>query len=202
MAKKPFLKNYCVLYSINTGFELNEDFFWRNRPNTSFLSEDEEKYEANAIEMYLNADEIETGIIQAYTITEAKIKMMYWIEKYKKEHNFENLLSEDEVKWMGFCNFNRVMYGYDYDEIVDEFKEYFDLTGLEILKDVLDLFYNLFYSENKEYKSIDDFDFNKNQNSDIIRKWKLFRESELEFFKVFNNRKYFELFYVEKLLKI
>lgn len=201
MKKNSILKNYCVLYCVNTGFEIDEEFLWRNRPNSSFLSLEEERVENKAIEMYINAENVSTGIIQAYTITEAKIKMMKWIEDYRITHGFASILSKDEENWLGFCNFNKLMQGYDLDEIIDEFKGYFQLASIELLKDVIGEFFNMFFSEHKQYRAISDFIFEENQNSPIVRKWRLFSEDEIKFFKLFNNRQNFELFYVENIIK-
>lgn len=202
MKKNSILKNYCVLYCVNTGFEIDEEFLWRNRPNTSFLSLDEEKVESNSVDMYINAETVSTGIIQAYTITEAKIKMMKWIENYRNNHGFASILSNDEENWLGFCNFNKLMQGYDLEEIIEEFKEYFQLSSIELLKDIIGEFFNMFYSEHKQYQTIHDFVFEKNQDSPIVRKWRLFNDDEINFFRLFNNRQNFELFYVENILKI
>lgn len=199
--KKPILKNYCVMYSLELD-SVSEDDFWTYRPKDCAISLYDEERSTNINEMFLQS--YHTGVIQATSISEAEIKMMEWINRKFLEIDPNIIKGIEYDNWQGFCRFMSIINDeyWEFDTVIEYYGKYFDLNHREILKEAIDDFYNLFYSENKEYENWKSFDFKNQKDNILVRKFNLFTNSEKHFFNIWIHRWRFQLFYLENLITL
>lgn len=203
MKKNPILKNYCVLYSLTISEPIDDKVLFEHIPNYCSCELEQELYESKGEKMFDQNELCKTGVIQAYSITEAEIKMMEWIDSFFKKK--DNWFIDDEAScFEGFYFFRYWMekYAFDIDFIYEYYRQYLDINNIEVFKAVDDLFFQMFDSKNREYNDFIDFDYNNNKDSNIVNKFNLFSEKEKHFFKLWIHRWRFNLFYIETPIKI
>lgn len=198
MAKNPILKNYCVLYSLDLD-NFSEDDLWDNRPNNCALNLFDEERTTDLKEMFFQASN--TGVIQATSISEAEIKMMEWINRYFIE-NVPNILEGLEYdEWQGFFKFLSIINDWEYETVIEYYGKYFEISHREILKDIMDDFYNITSGIEEKEENLNDLN-SLPSDYPLVRKFNLFNDAEKHFFNIWIHRWRFQLFYIENVLKL
>lgn len=196
--KNPILKNYCVLYSLDLD-NFSEDDLWDNRPNNCALNLFDEERTTDLKEMFFQASN--TGVIQATSISEAEIKMMEWINRYFIE-NVPNILEGLEYdEWQGFCKFLSIINDWEYETVIEYYGKYFEISHREILKDIMDDFYNITSEMEGKEDNLNDLN-SLPSDFPLVRKFNLFNDAEKHFFNIWIHRWRFQLFYIENVIKL
>lgn len=200
--RKTILKNYCVMYDLDDVVSSDPDDFWRYRPYYSGIKLKDEECSNSIEEMFFQT--CKTGLIQATSISEAEIKMMEWINRKIIGNEPVSEEAYDYDTWNGFCIFMNIgcKEDWDYDYIDEYYGKYFELDHKEVLKDIMDVFYNTFYGENKEYENWKKFDKDEEEEHPLVKKFNLFNEYEKHFFQIWLHRWRFQLFYIENLITL
>ena len=104
-------------------------------------------------------------------------------------------------EWQGFCKFLSIINDWEYETVIEYYGKYFEISHREILKDIMDDFYNITSEMEGKEDNLNDLN-SLTSDFPLVRKFNLFNDAEKHFFNIWIHRWRFQLFYIENVIKL